>query len=57
MKNLVTSPVTEQSEQATAYVAEERINIGIQPQYSAMTDNDLVFTCLLFLTYKNYERE
>ncbi len=34
------SPVTEQLEQATAYTAEERINIGVQPQCSATTDSN-----------------
>ena len=40
MKNKKLSPVTEQSEQATAYAADERTNLGFTPQYSATTDSN-----------------
>ena len=39
MKNKKLSPVTEQSEQVTAYAAGERTNPGFTPQCSAMTGN------------------
>ena len=40
MNALFLSPVTEQSEQATAYVAGERTNPGFTPQCSATTDSN-----------------
>lgn len=40
MENKKISPVTEKSEQATAYVADERTNLGFTPQCSATTDSN-----------------
>lgn len=58
MGKLELSPVTEQSEQATAYAADGRMNYGLIPQCIATTDSDLIFITLnIFNNLKQWKKK
>lgn len=56
MIRLFLSPVTEQSEQATAYAADGKMNYGLMPQFRAVTDNNLTFKMLNNLNIQLWKR-